>query len=329
MPITLKGLKKLALYVLLYFSVIKSLHDEKRIKGFVFILVFSAAIVSVDGLYQLMQGKDWFSGRALMSYPQLDIKRITSSFHQAGSLGIYIGLVLPLALSLFLFYSSRLTKWLLGISICLMLPVLILTYAPGAALGLYAAIIIMAICKRKWWLVALLLVGLIFGFFLLPESLTSWPHGGFFTSIAGRINMWKTALKIIQVHPFIGSGLHSFSINYENFCLPGQPHCGAGAPYAHNMYLQMAAEIGLLGLGVFIWILAFTFKKLFNIFKSASSTSFMKALSLGLTAGMAAYLTHGILESSIYTSQGALLFWTMLGLSHGLISLMTLQKIKV
>ncbi|HAJ56627.1 MAG TPA: hypothetical protein DCL35_02530 [Candidatus Omnitrophica bacterium] len=316
---SLKGLKKLSIYFFLYLSALACVRDEKRVKGFIFILIFSAVVVSLDGLYQFAQGQDWFSARELMSYPHLGIKRVTASFNQAGSLGIHLGLILPIALSLSIFYGPGAAKWLSRAAVVLIMPALALTYAPGAAFGIYAAALLIAALKKKIWIAALLLTGLIFGSFLLPESLTSWPNGSLFTSVIGRVNMWSTGLKIISIHPFIGSGLHTFPINYQNLCLPGQPHCGGGAPYAHNMYLQMAAETGLLGLGAFLALMVITFKGLLFIFRSEKTGNFIKTTSLGLIGGITAYLTHGLLESSIYTSQGALLFWAMLGLSHALI----------
>jgi len=84
----------------------------------------------------------------------------------------------------------------------------------------------------------------------------------------------------------------------------------------------MAAEIGLLGLFSFIALVAGTFKKLWEVYRTTEER-FVQTLSLGLMGSFIAYLTHGMLESSIYTSQGALLFWIIAGIA------VSLQNLKV
>jgi O-antigen ligase len=76
----------------------------------------------------------------------------------------------------------------------------------------------------------------------------------------------------------------------------------------------MAIEIGLIGLAVFIWLLVTLIREWYSAYKKTES-SYLKALSLGLLGGIIAFLTHGMLESSLYTSKGGILFWFMIGLT--------------
>mgnify|MGYP001615439270 CR=1 FL=1 len=313
------GLRKLAMYFFVFLAIVCGIADIKRLKRLISILILSALIVSLDGFWQYSTGTDWFSSRPLMAYPHLGIKRVTASFWQAGSLGIYLGAVIPISFSLFLFYAKGIKKTALGITTLVLLFTLILSFTPGAAFGVYAAILYFACVKRGWRLALFLILGILLGYFLLPESLTSWPNGSLFQTIFGRIKMWAIAVKMIKMHPILGNGLHTFGVNYQKFCVPGDPYYGLGPPYAHNMYLQMAVEIGLLGLLSFLALMAEVFKKLWEVYKTTQER-FVQTLSLGLMGSFIAYLTHGMLESSIYTSQGALLFWILLGFSISLVN---------
>ena len=140
--------------------------------------------------------------------------------------------------------------------------------------------------------------------------------------------MWKVAWQMVMLKPIIGLGLHTFSHNYMIYCPAGYPFYKEVAPYAHNIYMQMLAETGFLGLSAFlamIFTLANHSLKAYHMIKD----KFLKACLLGLWGCMIAYLTHGLLESSLYTSQGAVLFWLLLGLMMGLnrlISNFSLQK---
>lgn len=304
---TAKGLKKLSLYIFLFWSVSSSVNTQSRLKAFILVLILSAMIVSIDGLYQIATGLDWFSARPAMSYPHLGIRRATASFHQAGLLGIYLGCILPLAINMALSVKHAFMKWITSCAVLLIAVALLFTFAPGAALGILTAITVLACLKKKGGLALVFTAcsGLVF--FLLPESLTSWPHGSLFGSISGRMEIWKTAFHIFLTHPFLGSGWHTFPHNYQLFCLPAQPHCGGGAPYAHNQYIQMLAELGIAGSFFFWGFVAILLKK-------GREKAGIQNVLIGLLAALAAYLVHGIFESSIYTSQGALLFWLLLGL---------------
>jgi len=314
------GLRKLTMYFFVFLSIVCGITGTRRLKFLISVLIFSAFIVSVDGLWQYFTGSDWFSFRPLMSYPHLGIKRVTASFLQAGSLGIYLGAILPISLCLFLFYARGIVKSTLALASFISAFVLILSFAPGAALGVYAAIVFFACVKREWRLVLFLMLGILLAYFLLPASLTSWPNGSLFQTIFGRIKMWGVAAKMIGMHPVLGNGLHSFGVNYQKFCTAGDPFYGSGGqPYAHNMYVQMATEIGLLGLFSFIAMISGIFTKLLSIYR-ISGDMFIKTLALGFMGSLIAYLTHGMLESSLYTSQGALLFWILLGFSAGLLN---------
>lgn len=316
------GLRKLTMHFFVFLAIVFCIADIKRLKCLISILILSALIVSLDGFWQYLTGADWFSFRPLMVYPHLGIKRVTASFWQAGSLGIYLGAVIPISFSLFLFYVKGINKIALGITTLVLLFVLILSFAPGAAFGVYAAILFFACVKREWRLALFLILGILLGYFLLPESLTSCPNGSLFQTIFGRIKMWAIAVKMIKMHPILGIGLHTFGVNYQKFCMPGDPFCGSGQPYAHNMYVQMAAEIGLLGFFSFIALIAGIFKKLWEVYRTTEE-EFIQTLSLGLMGSFIAYLAHGMLESSLYTSQGALLFWILLGFSVSLLNFKT------
>ncbi|MCM8763362.1 MAG: O-antigen ligase family protein, partial [Candidatus Omnitrophica bacterium] len=64
--------------------------------------------------------------------------------------------------------------------------------------------------------------------------------GQFFTGedvSSGRIAMWKEALRLIKQRPLFGHGLAGYSAYADS------PHL-----HAHNTYLELFAETGVLGL---------------------------------------------------------------------------------
>lgn len=307
---SLVGLRKLAMHMFLYLALINCLDSKKRFSWIVFFFIFSSIVVSLDAFYQFVTNFDWFSARPVIAYPEWGIKRVTASFHEAGSLGIYLGVAVPISWS-FVFFSGLPTykKLFSGCVAVILSLALILSLAPGAAFGVMAAFLFYIGYAKGWKRLFYLfpLAGL--SFFLLPKA----AIGSFLTTIYGRFLMWKIGIKIIALHPFLGSGLRTFPVNYQRLCPPGFPFYREGAPYAHNLYIQMISEIGIIGFVFFILFLTKIFSSSVTASRKAKDPLF-KSYILAFLGALIAYLTHGCLESSFYTSQGGLLFWFLIGM---------------
>ncbi len=64
-----------------------------------------------------------------------------------------------------------------------------------------------------------------------------------------RILMARSAEAIFLDHPVFGTGMNTFSLAHQQYRLPGDPN--AEPPFAHNIFLNMAAEGGVLGFAAF------------------------------------------------------------------------------
>jgi len=96
---------------------------------------------------------------------------------------------------------------------------------------------------------------------------------------------------------------------YENY-LDGSIF---GISYAHNCYLQIAAETGIFSLIAFLWSI---WVLIASSLKDAGrrKEGFVKAVQLGLLAGLVAYLLQSAVETNLYALQLAILFYYFLGL---------------
>jgi hypothetical protein len=76
----------------------------------------------------------------------------------------------------------------------------------------------------------------------------------FSVSLNGRAELWRTAAHVFQVHPLWGAGAGTFWIFWAR---AGQP---AGVTLqAHSLYMQMLAELGVLGLGIVVALVLLPF----------------------------------------------------------------------
>jgi O-antigen ligase len=81
---------------------------------------------------------------------------------------------------------------------------------------------------------------------------------------------------------------------------------------AHNLLVTLAVEVGLVGTGAFLWMLAIAFVQAWRINQVADRQA--KILSLGLAAGLGAMLVHTLMEITIGQGFITLVFFTYLGL---------------
>src|SRR3989344_1082829 len=97
------------------------------------------------------------------------------------------------------------------------------------------------------------------------------------TSNARRIEIWKDSLRSIIKHPLLGVGIGNFPV------VVGEDLARAKAgSSAHNLYLNIAAEMGIPALLLALWFLWLLLKKVYlNFFKPATSNQLLATIYYG------------------------------------------------
>lgn len=127
---------------------------------------------------------------------------------------------------------------------------------------------------------------------------------------ATRISLWKSSLEMIRDHPVTGIGLGGFKSAYPSY---RRDYIFKGPRFAHNDYLQIAAETGLPGLGLFLLFLVMLFREGFKVIQSGRGDFWTKAMP-GMMAGMFAVLVHELADFNLMIPANALFFFTMAGM---------------
>lgn len=82
-------------------------------------------------------------------------------------------------------------------------------------------------------------------------------HYGDDTTWAGRLEIWRGGIAMFRDAPVLGVGAGNFAIVGPTVSgMPRRPSAAGPGPVAHNVFLGLAAELGAVGLGVFLWFLA-------------------------------------------------------------------------
>ena len=127
-------------------------------------------------------------------------------------------------------------------------------------------------------------------------------------AMSGREEAWQVAWGLILERPFSGYGFGTEDLIFAFVGASFEEHSGA---MAHNSYLGLALQVGLVGALLFFLPL---FQVTLNTYRRA--LAFRNPLLLALTASTVAALTIAVSESWIYSAGTALAlpFWVIFGL---------------
>jgi len=134
---------------------------------------------------------------------------------------------------------------------------LVLTQSFGGVLYLAAGIFLYLILTGIIDLKYLAPILMVFAFFFFLISGLRFSEARKLEPVKLRLSNWHQAVRMIEDKPFFGQGLGNYESEIATFTRPGE----ARSIYAHNFFLQFAAEIGLFPLVFFIALLFFTRKK--------------------------------------------------------------------
>lgn len=316
------GILRLLQYILVIYSMIEGIKDKKQIKRIILSLTLGLVLTSFDEIWQVMTGHDFIRGYAPVI--NIGLIRATASFKDSNTLGIYLSAIAPLILGLTFFYVKGKKKTAMLFLSAISLAGVLLTYSRPTLLAVYVALFFLGIAKKNNKLVSLLVILALISPIVAPKSVKDWAKQVEYNPLRfmcndDRIAVYIHSLNMIKAHPLIGVGANAFMKSYKKYKTFPEYH-GIITPdymYAHNMYLHMAGEIGLIGMGIFAWFLFALFKSCKGIYKKLED-NFLKIVSLSLYAGLIAFLVNGLTESSLYSSRVALIFWYIAGFSLAL-----------
>jgi O-antigen ligase len=130
---------------------------------------------------------------------------------------------------------------------------------------------------------------------------------------------------MIRENPLLGVGLDNFLYAYRGRYILDAAWQEPNLSHPHNIVLDFATRLGLLGLlagGWMIWVLARTLKRAL----SKVSAQWLP-VAAGFSGALAAMLVHGVVDHSFFLVDLAFSFYLMLGTAVWLDNLPIAPKI--
>jgi O-antigen ligase len=318
---------QLVIFLVFFAAAFTYINSAQRLRKIVTVVIVFGAIMAFFGILQRLASPEGIYG--WRPTPQaIPFASFVNQHHFAAFMEMTIGLTLALLVGKATEKDKRL---LLIIAIVLMGIAILLTGSRGGVLSLLGVLGFVLLTnflrrsdeqtelskeerrarfKRQIALVGggLGLLIVLFGAVLLLGGDAPLSRGIGFTTQAdvssGRLHFWSVGWQIFMAHPILGAGLDAFG---TAFPLYDSWNGNFRVEQAHNDYLQILADAGILG---FISVAAF----IYLLFKQglqkigAEHSHFRRSVAVGALAGCFGILIHSFFDFPLRTSSNAFFF---------------------
>jgi hypothetical protein len=190
-----------------------------------------------------------------------------------------------------------------------------LAAAPVAVIGA------MALTAPGWWrgrgwtrvvigVTAVICIGVAA---FLPLAVKDPARPGVIRTASIRWDLNRAAVLVAADHPAFGVGVGGYMAASAQYLTP-QLKAWFGHENAHNNFLQVLAELGLVGLMPFLWLLG---EAALRVYRAARDSRLSGPL-FGAASGLLAFVATWFTGHPLLTHQIAAAFWILLGACVGL-----------
>ncbi|HOV22570.1 MAG TPA: O-antigen ligase family protein [Candidatus Ratteibacteria bacterium] len=284
-------------YLLYFLIFVLSLNLEIK-NEWIYYWLIAAFISSITGLFQYLGPRHY----------------AISTF---GNPNFFAGhIIMPICIGISLLFSKEFKKpqkflTLFFVIICFI--TLILTRSRAAIVGFLFGIstIFFLINKNKKikWLGYIILL-------LISVFLSKFIYKEFLTNI--RYYIWTGTIKLIKQKPITGWGFGQFIFYYFYFRRRDYFLQSESTPvtnHAHNEYLEMLSEIGIIGILIFFIFIYIIVNKFFKSKELCGKNyKLEKNLIAGFVGGIFAVMVDNILSTNLRNPSTAMYFYFLLGI---------------
>lgn len=279
-----------AKYVGAYITIVNLVRTPRRLTVLAGAIVVTSIVTSVNVIDWYLTGENLVEGyRARWVGVYADPNRMAMS----------VGIIVPIAIA---FIARKQTGWFMRtlciIAAAVAVAAIVYSYSRGGFVGLAVAMGVWVLRERRFGRVVLVGVAatalLVFAptrFWNRTETVSEFRDD---VSAMGRVHAWSVAAAISQEKPLLGVGASSFRLAWP-FYAPPEAH---RAYEAHNIFLQVLAELGWVGFFLFLLFLGGTVEGSWRASRDEEVGWLARALTAAGIGYLVCNLSAGFLGSS-------------------------------
>lgn len=284
--------------IVIFIVFVNVVRTELRLKMLLWLILAVSIYLSVNAIIDYQHGL--FQVGALETYDARIVGRIKGIFENSNDLALHLVTMIPIALALGLTRAGLFRKLVYFGAAALMVGAVIVTFSRGGFLGLVAAVLIMVrrLGRKNRVATTSALVFAVILFLALAPGAYSSRLSTIFNSSADltgsgsqRNEVLKRSVRVALRYPAFGVGIGNF-----HFKSPRELE-------THNAYTQVAAEMGLAAMVVYILFLVHPFRRLRLIEKQSYSKPEQRRfyyLSVGLQASLVGFMVSSFFGAVAY-----------------------------
>ncbi|MEX2375247.1 MAG: O-antigen ligase family protein [Dehalococcoidia bacterium] len=316
----MEGMSVFINWLLVYYLTVRLVNTPKRFLIFFLLFLLWSLKMSQHGTRSLIARGFTFQDWGATGGP--------GWFHNSGEFAIQMCVFLPMSLHFILGMKHRWPRWkTLGLTALLAgtaVIALISSSSRGGQLGGAAVLLFMVLFQSKYrwkklfWVALVLPIGWIL---TPPEQQARFMEMGEDHTSQTRFTYWTDGLEIMSQYPILGIGYESWGPYYtRNYNPDGQ--------LPHNIFIEAGAELGYLGLGAFLVLIALTFTMNARTRRLATTCpewgAFLRSTAYGLDAALVGYLVSGFFVTVLFYPY----FWVNLSFTAALYLVTRQQAVK-
>ncbi len=302
-------------FLLGYFLVVNLVRLKEWIVKCIAAVISSCTVVAMYGLYQIFFGV----GDAVWETKSLLVgitAQVASTFETPNVLGEYLITVIPLTIAALIVTKNSRVRFALMCSLLVSIGCLVSTWTVCAWVGLLIGVVSFFMMYSRKTVVALIFGGGAVAVLplILPQNIVNGVinigrvHDA---STAYLVDLWRGVWNILGSHwqSGVGIGEDAFVKTYSTYTQSILEY----APHAHNLYLQIFVELGIVGLTVFVITMFVWAQSCFELHTAEKRNE--RLYSSALLCSVFSVLTLGITDYVWYDYRLFLMFWLIIGLS--------------
>ena len=299
-------------YVLLCFLMAESFGSTGEAKQFIWFLIILGFAVSLFAIIQHFT----FNGKIYWTVPLRAGGSPFGPYVNRDDFAGFVELVAPLGLALLFFRAVRREQFTLVLLFTLVpIGAAILSASRGGISGLFFELLLLVFLARarqigKKQFAGVAALALIAGTFIVWLGVTTAIHR--FEQLTPteisrnlRVPMYRDTWRIFARHPWVGTGLGTLIAvfpKYSGFYIPDTI-----VDHAHNDYLELLADSGVIGGLCGLSFIVLLFWRGFENLRSAQ-TRMSRAIFAGSLAACSGLLLHSLVDFNLHIPANALIF---------------------
>lgn len=276
--------------------------------------VLGGLLVALFGLWQYAFARD------TLITAEGGLMRLRSIYGSPNNVALYLGRILPLLAAMALLGKENgRRRWFYAAAALPIGLAILLSFSKGALfLGLPAGLLFVfwqwqrSNGRKTWpWVIGAGLAGLAFLFAAqrIPQLAGRFDLRG--ATGVFRLNLWRASLSMIREHPLFGVGLDNFLYAYRGRYIFNAAWQEPNLNHPHNIFLDFATRLGLLGLIAGSWLVGWLGWLLWPARRRVSAL--WLPVFVGFGGALTDMLAHGLVEHSFFLVDLAFAFYLMLG----------------